>query len=77
MPTAEGGHVDPVSPASEQLTLHGIMTAVQGTYLETKTDSITTEVMLARANLRNLGDHKKEVEDSTVALKGEKMALKT
>ncbi|KAJ1111145.1 hypothetical protein NDU88_008482 [Pleurodeles waltl] len=55
------------------------MEAVQGarTSVETRIDSVITEVSLLRTDLWNISTRVKEVEDSTASLQGDTKALKT
>ncbi|KAJ1193954.1 hypothetical protein NDU88_003249 [Pleurodeles waltl] len=60
------------------LTLQDIMEAIQGvrTSLETRHDSVTTEVSLLRADMWNMATQVKELEESTASLQGVMKTLK-
>ncbi|KAJ1143885.1 hypothetical protein NDU88_010187 [Pleurodeles waltl] len=63
----------------EHLMLHDNMEAMHGVCasLEIKIDSVSTEVMLVRADLCHMGAKRTEVEDSITILKANNVTLKT
>ncbi|KAJ1159921.1 hypothetical protein NDU88_000425 [Pleurodeles waltl] len=63
----------------ESPSLLEVMETIKGvrTSQESQIDSVTTEVGLLRADLRNMGSRMQEIEDSTSALREDNASLKT